>query len=151
MNWSGYALFRSLAVQLNSVLETRGRRLLQPCSAGISVRQFEHLFSLDDAERLEDLPVLLRGARRERGPLTLTEARAIHSCCLLDTLTRLLGKLEWRRLCSQFDAISKKHGCMMLADFALECISEALFIWEHVQPSSDIKFARAEAFGRYYS
>lgn len=151
MEWSGYAVFRRLAVQLNGVLETRGRPLLQPGSAGISFRQFEQLFSRDVAERLEDLPVLLHGARREKDPLTLTEARTILNCCLLDTLCSVLEKLQWSQICSQSDAISKKRGCMMLADCALDCISEALFIYERVQPSSCVDTARAEAFGRYHS
>ena len=151
MEWSGYFAFRRFAVQLNSVLETRGRPLLQPGSAKISFRQFEQLFSGDVAERLRDLPVLLRGARREKDPLTLAEARTINNCCLVDTLCSMLESLEWSQVLSQFDAISKKRGCMMLADCALDCISEALYIYERVQPSSDVETARAEAFGRYYS
>ena len=116
MEWSGYAVFRRLAVQLNSVLETRGRPLLQSGSALILVSQFEQLFSGDAAERLRDLPVLLRGARREKDPLTLSEARTILNCCLLDTLCSMLEKLQWSQICSRSDAVSRKRGCMMLAD-----------------------------------
>ena len=151
MEWSGYAVFRRLAVQLNSVLETRGRPLLQSGSALILVSQFEQLFSGDAAERLRDLPVLLRGARREKDPLTLSEARTILNCCLLDTLCSMLEKLQWSQICSRSDAVSRKRGCMMLADSALDCVYEALFTYECVQPSSHIEIARAEAFGRYHS
>ena len=150
MEWSGYCAFRRFAVQLNGVLETRGRPLLQPGSAKISLRQFEQLFSGDVAERLRDLPVLLRGARRAEDPLTLSEARTILSCCLLDTLCSVLEKLQWSQISSQSDSVSKKRGSMMLADCALDCLNEALFTYECVQPSSHIEIARAEAFGRYH-
>ena len=146
---SGYGHSRRLAVQLNSALEARGRSILQSSNTEISIRQFEELFTWDVSERLTDISVLLRGAGREKEPLTLTEARSIYSCCLIDTLCSVLERLQWRQFCSQLDALAKKGRAARTADCTLDCLFEGVFLWEQVQPPRDAETARLEAFGRY--
>ena len=83
-------------------------------------------------------------------PLSLTEARALYASSLLDTLQKILSRLQWRQFCSQLDALAAEGRGLLLAGCALSCVVELFHAWHRVQPSSDAhKTAQLEAFGRY--
>lgn len=122
MKLGNYAHRRRLSAQLNSALETRGRQLLQSATVEISVSQFEELFTRDVSERLKDLSALLRSAHSSGELLSLTEARALYSGCLQDTLCSTLGRLQWQQLSTHPELIAAKGRGSMLAECALDCV-----------------------------
>ena len=93
MELGNYAHARKISVQFNSILERRGRGILQSGTADITISQFEELFTTDVSERLKDILALLRTAHNSGEPLSLTEARALYCGCLQDTLCSILGRV----------------------------------------------------------
>ena len=150
-NVSGYEQYQRLSIQLNNALEARGRAVLQPSIAEVSVRQFKDLFTRDVSERLKDLSALLRMAGRHKEPLSLTMARAVYTGGLQDTLCSILGRLQWQSFCNEPELVAAKERGCMIAECALDCVFEALYCYKQVQPPAVVATAKSEVFDRYIS
>ena len=122
-------------------------RLLELAScAEVSVSQLEQYKDLFDC--IIDLTVRLHLVGKV--PLSLTEARALYQSCLLDMLCTVLGRLQWRQICDQLDALHlESRGCV-LAGRALSCVAELFHAWCRVEfATEDRQIAQQETFGRY--
>ena len=141
------AKFRRRAVQLGRALEARGRPFAQSSQAEISISQLEDPLTTEAFSSLIELPFQLRVAKD--APLSLTEARTLYNSSLLDTLCRILNRLQWRHFCNHVDDLASRGRGFTSAGNALACIHELLRSWHRVQPSSDAEVARLESSGKY--
>ena len=136
---------RKQAEQLVKEFEACDPSFLQSSSAKIPVRELEDPRKWVALGRITNLPKLLVGTRVT--PLSLAEARALYSSCILDTLRSIVSRLQWEQYCSQPEKVAALGSGFAAAIRMLDCIQDLLSGWCRVQPLSAT--AKSEALSRY--